>query len=123
MSHALRLSALGNRVYLLGGEMKSVTEIVFGEDTIRALSRIRFTKGFFGTNGISLRSGCTTPDPREAAVKAAALAACRQRYILADESKFKAESNVRFAAFEDATVITNLTPEDELRSAENIITV
>ena len=123
VNHALRLSTMGFRVYLLGGEIKSVTEIVLGEDALRMLSKFRFTKGFFGTNGISLVGGFTTPDPREAAVKAAAMSACRQSYILADESKFRTESNVRFARYEDAAVITNRVPEGDWKKQDNIITV
>jgi len=123
VNHALRLSAMGFRVYLLGGEIKSVTEIVLGEDALRMLSKFRFTKGFFGTNGISLTGGFSTPDPREAAVKAAALSACRQSYILADESKFRTESNVRFAHYDDATVITNWIPDGEWKKQDNIVTV
>ena len=100
-----------------------MTEIVLGEDALRMLSKFRFTKGFFGTNGISLAGGFTTPDPREAAVKAAAMSACRQSYILADESKFRTESNVRFARYEDAAVITNRVPEGDWKKQDNIITV
>ena len=123
VNHALRLSSMGIKVFLLGGEMKSITEIVFGESTVYALSNFHFSKGFFGTNGISLAGGYSTPDPREAAVKAKALEACRQRYILADESKFLAESYVRFARFEDATVITNRAPEGDLKYQKNLIIV
>ena len=123
VSHALRLSAMGIHVYLLGGEIKSVTEIVVGEDAVRALSRFRFTKGFFGTNGISLAGGFSTPDPREAAIKATALSACRQSYILADESKFLTESNVRFAHYEEATIITNCIPEEDWKKQDNIVIV
>ena len=121
VNHALRLSAMGIRVYLLGGEMKSVTEIVLGEDTLQALSKFHFTKGFFGTNGISLTGGYSTPDPREAAVKAAALSACRQSYILADESKFNAESNVRFADYDQAKIITNRVPKGNWKKQKNIL--
>ena len=121
VNHALRLSAMGFRVYLLGGEMKSVTEIVLGEDTLRSLSKYHFTKGFFGTNGISLDGGFTTPDPREAAVKAAALSACRQSYILADESKFNAGSNVRFAEYGQAVIITNRVPKGNWKKQKNIL--
>lgn len=121
--HALRLSSLGFRVYLLGGELKAGAELVLGEVTVRAISGFRFSKGFFGTDGISPDDGCTTPDPREAAVKAAAFAACRQPYILADESKFHMASNVRFARFEEATVITNRAPEGDLTDRKNILVV
>ena len=99
VSHALRLAALDVRVILLGGEVKSVTETAVGEETLEYLEKFRFTKGFFGTNGISLENGFSTPDPKEAAIKTKALYASRRSYILADESKFGVESNVRFADF------------------------
>ena len=123
LRHALRLASMGFQVYLPGGGLKAGAELVLGEETVRALSRFRFSKGFFGTAGISPTDGCTTADPREAAVKAAALAACRQPYILADESKFRTASFVRFADFGEATVITNRAPEGELQNRDNVLVV
>ena len=123
VSHALRLAALDVRVILLGGEVKSVTETAVGEEALEYLEKFRFTKGFFGTNGISLENGFSTPDPKEAAIKTKALYACRRSYILADESKFGVESNVRFADFKDAKVITTAAPDGEWKKQKNIIQV
>ena len=123
VSHALRLAALDVRVILLGGEVKSVTETAVGEETLEYLEKFRFTKGFFGTNGISLENGFSTPDPKEAAIKTKALYASRRSYILADESKFGVESNVRFADFKDAKVITTAAPDGEWKKQKNIIQV
>ena len=123
VSHALRLAALDVRVILLGGEVKSVTETAVGEETLEYLEKFRFTKGFFGTNGISMENGFSTPDPKEAAIKTKALYASRRSYILADESKSGVESNVRFADFKDAKVITTVAPEGEWRKQKNIIQV
>ena len=123
VNHALRLAALDVRVILLGGEVKSVTETAVGEETLDYLEKFRFTKGFFGTNGISLENGFSTPDPKEAAIKRKALYASRRSYILADESKFGVESNVRFADFKDAKVITTAAPDGEWKKQKNIIQV
>ena len=123
VSHALRLAALDVRVILLGGEVKSVTETAVGEEALEYLEKFRFTKGFFGTNGISLENGFSTPDPKEAAIKTKALYASRRSYILADESKFGVESNVRFADFKDAKVITTAAPDGEWKKQKNIIQV
>ena len=123
VSHALRLAALDVRVILLGGEVKSVTETAVGEETLEYLEKFRFTKGFFGTNGISMENGFSTPDPKEAAIKTKALYASRRSYILADESKFGVESNVRFADFKDAKVITTAAPDGEWKKQKNIIQV
>ena len=59
----------------------------------------------------------------EAAIKTKALYASRRSYILADESKFGVESNVRFADFKDAKVITTTAPDGEWKKQKNIIQV
>ena len=65
-----------------------------------------FTKGFFGTNGVTEEEGCTTPDANEAMVKQTAMEQCRERYVLADRTKFGQVSSVTFAAFEDVQILT-----------------
>lgn len=111
VAHAQRLAAQGNRVFLIGGELKSSTEAVVGSLATETLSRYHFTKGFFGTNGISKSEGFTTPDVGEAQVKRTAMRQCRDRYILADSSKFGSISAVTFAALEDAVILTDEIPE------------
>ena len=54
---------------MIGGEIKAVTEALVGEEALEQLDKYNFTKGFFGTNGIDLKRGFTTPDQKEAAVK------------------------------------------------------
>ena len=70
---AQRLAAQGNRVLLIGGELKSSTEAVVGAQAIELLRKYHFTKGFFGTNGITKEEGFTTPDVVEAQVKQTAV--------------------------------------------------
>ena len=96
----------GYRVFLLGGEMRAVTEAIIGEDALENLEKYNFTKGFFGTNGVDLEKGFTTPDPKEAAVKKKALHHCSTAFVLADKSKFNQISSVRFAEIQDAEIIT-----------------
>ena len=57
VAHAQRLAAQGNRVLLIGGELKSSTEAVVGAQAIELLRKYHFTKGFFGTNGITKEEG------------------------------------------------------------------
>ena len=59
VAHAQKLAAQGNRVFLVGGELKSSTEAVIGAQAMETLERYHFTKGFFGTNGISRNEGFT----------------------------------------------------------------
>ena len=103
---ARKLARSGITSYLIGGELKASTEAVVGNDAVLHLAKYNFTKGFFGTNGISAATGFTTPDPNEALVKKTAFDRCRERYILADSSKFSQVSPVTFAPFDGATIIT-----------------
>ncbi len=77
MVHAQTLAGRGFKVLLVGGELKSTTEAVIGNQAMNTIRGYHFTKGFFGTNGLTRKSGCTTPDANEAAVKAAAMEQCR----------------------------------------------
>ncbi len=104
--HARKLVEKGYTVYLPGGQMKAVTEALIGEDTIESIRKFHFTKGFFGTNGIDVEAGFTTPDIREANVKRYACAQCKEIYIMSDSSKFGTISPVTFLPFEKANVLT-----------------
>ena len=108
--HAQTLAGRGFKVLLVGGELKSSTEAVIGNQAMNTLRGYHFTKGFFGTNGITKKSGCTTPDANEAAVKAVAMEQCRECYVLCDSSKFDNISSVTFADFYHSTVITDKIP-------------
>ncbi len=106
VAHAQKLAGMGAKVYLLGGELKSSTEAIVGNSVVRALGGFHFTKGFFGTNGISQKDGFTTPDAEEAIIKETAMAQCQKAYVLADTSKFHKVSSVTFGALSDATILT-----------------
>ena len=110
VAHAQSLAERGFKVFLVGGELKGSTEAVIGNQAMNTLREYHFTKGFFGTNGITKKSGCTTPDANEAAAKSAAMQQCRECYVLCDSSKFDNISSVTFADFYRSTVITDKIP-------------
>ena len=80
--HARKLAAKGFHVHLPGGEFKSVTEAIVGEEALESLQKYNFTIGFFGTNGVDIEAGYTTPGLREAKVKEYAMKRCRECYVL-----------------------------------------
>lgn len=84
---------------------------VVGSIAVQMVQQYHFTKGFFGTNGISRTTGFTTPDSNEAAVKQKALEHCLTKYVLEDSSKFNQVSAVPFADFSDAEILTDTVPE------------
>ena len=71
--HAKKLIQKGCTTYILGGELKLITEAIVGVEAINSLRKYNFTKGFFGVNGVSIKNGFTTPDIREAMVKEEAI--------------------------------------------------
>lgn len=107
VDHAQRLVKKGMKVILLGGELKASTEAVIGSQAVQLLMNYHFTKGFFGTNGITRKTGFTTPDINEAAVKSMAMEQCRSCYVVADSSKFDVVSSVSFAGFYGAVILTD----------------
>lgn len=122
VSHAQTLAKMGIRVYLVGGELKSSTEAVIGSQAMQMIQMYHFTKGFFGTNGITKREGFTTPDTNEAIVKSTAMKQCKDAYILADESKFGQVSSVTFGEFRDAKILTEEIPE-EYQESRNVLKI
>lgn len=112
IGHARLLAEKGYKVYVLGGEFKPTTEAIVGEEALALLAKYNFTKGFFGTNGITVKQGFTTPDLKEALVKQKALESCKDVYVLADDSKFSKISNVSFAPFDKAIIITTKLTQD-----------
>ncbi len=122
VAHAQRLVSMKKKVLLIGGELKATTEAVVGSQAIRTIQGYHFTKGFFGSNGVARKSGCTTPDASEAMVKQTAMEQCASCYVLCDESKFGHVSSVTFAPFHGTTIITDRVHAG-YEDCENIIEV
>lgn len=106
LSIAQHLAQKGWKVFVSGGRLKSITGALIGGEAIDSLRKFNFTVGFFGTNGIDVTSGYSTPDIEEARMKTEAMKRCDQAYILADSSKFNVVSSVSFADLSKAEIIT-----------------
>jgi DeoR family transcriptional regulator, fructose operon transcriptional repressor len=102
-------------VIMLGGRVRGRTMAAVGDWATAALASIHVDVAFMATNGISVERGLTTPDPNEAATKAAMIAAARRTVLLADHTKI---GNDYFARFGDLdavdTFITDTGAETEL---------
>ena len=107
--HAKKLLERGIRTFIIGGEVKILTEAIVGSSAVDDLKKYNFSKGFFGTNGVSNKNGYTTPDVNEAMVKREAIKRCIEPYVLADESKIEEVSFVTFANINDSSLITSMT--------------
>lgn len=121
--HAEKLAARGYSVYIPGGQLKTITEAVVGEEAVESLQKYHFTKGFWGTNGVSRAAGFTTPDMKEAMVKSLSMQHCVERYVLADISKFSRVSNVTFADFDSAVILTSGELPEEYTNLKSIYNI
>ena len=121
--HARKLIQKKCTTYILGGELKLATEAIVGAETVNALRKDNFTKGFFGVNGVDIERGFTTPDIKEAMVKSEALHRSKKRYILCDNSKFDEISSVTFADIKEAKIITTVLENNRYRQEAEILEV
>jgi DeoR family fructose operon transcriptional repressor len=116
---AARLSSTpGIALQILGGRVRGLTQAAVGQATVDAAQRLRPDVAFIGANGVHPSFGLSTPDPEEAAVKAAFVRSARRIVVLADSSKLDAETLVQFASLKDLdTLITDSEPSPELAAA------
>ena len=117
VSLALALANRGARTIVIGGDVKAGTE------ALDALSRYNFSKGFWGTNGVTREQGFTTPDTSEAMVKLESMKHARERYVLADASKIGVVTPVTFSRFEDSTLVTCGAVDPAISALSNVVEV
>lgn len=111
-------STQGIALQILGGRVRGLTQAAVGQSTVEAAHKLRPDIAFVGANGIHATFGLSTPDPEEAAVKAAFVTSARRVVALADSSKLDAETLVQFATLKDVdTLITDSEPSAELAAA------
>lgn len=123
IAHAKKLVQKGFTAYLVGGELKPVTEAIVGSEALISLEKYNFTIGFWGANGVSLNTGFSTPDVNESLVKQKSMGQCRKKYILCDSSKFNQVSPVTFADFGAAEIITTKVNDENYKKCKNILEV
>ena len=115
VAHARLLAQKGCRVFLPGGMLRPQTEAIIGAAALSAIQQYNFTKAFMGANGVALEAGFTTPDPEEAAVKAAAIHRAREAWFLVDDSKFAKVYPAVITDLRSGAILTNRCPNPKYR--------
>ncbi|UDI77751.1 DeoR/GlpR transcriptional regulator [Staphylococcus taiwanensis] len=92
------------KVYLLGGEMRELTESFVGEMANALLKTKRFSKMFFSCNGIK-EADVLTSTVDEAYTQQLALERSVETYLLIDSSKIGKEDFTQLCKLEDLTAI------------------
>jgi DeoR/GlpR family transcriptional regulator of sugar metabolism len=101
-------------VILIGGRLFSHSVVAVGAAAIEAVSRIHADTFFMGVTGIHPRTGLTTGDYEEAAVKRALSAAAAETWVLASSEKLNAASPYGVVGLEDVTGIITEKETDPL---------
>ncbi len=112
---ARSLKVKGYVVYVIGGEFKLTTDAFIGSMARETLGKFVFDLGFFGTNGIDLQQGFTTPEYEEAMIKQTAMNQSKKPYVLADHTKFGVRTTVSFHPLDGATIITDHIDDDNFK--------
>ena len=115
VAHARTLAQKGCRVFLPGGLLRPQTEAIIGAAALTAIQQYNFTKAFMGANGVALDSGFTTPDPEEAAVKAAVIRRARETWFLVDDTKFAQVYPAVICDLHSGAILTNRCPNPKYR--------
>ncbi|HUR01529.1 MAG TPA: DeoR/GlpR family DNA-binding transcription regulator [Nonomuraea sp.] len=105
-------------VIMLGGRVRGRTLATVDDWALRPLSQLHVDVAFMATNGCSAAKGLTTPDPAEAAIKRAMVAAAERSVLLADHTKFTNTYLASFAELNEIDVVITDTGLDLALAAE-----
>lgn len=122
-AHASKLADKGFTAFIIAGQLKKSTAAIIGTSAVESLQSYNFTKGFFGTNGISIQAGFSTPDPIEASVKKTAVRRCQKAFVLADSTKFDKITPITFAELREAFIITDILKDKKYLNHTKILEV
>jgi DeoR family glycerol-3-phosphate regulon repressor len=85
----------GNRVFLVGGELRGDDGALFGGEAVRFVERFRCRAALLSIGGIDLGSGFMDFHPEEAEFSQAVIAQANRVIVAADHSKFGRQASVR----------------------------
>jgi DeoR/GlpR family transcriptional regulator of sugar metabolism len=90
-------------VILIGGKMYKHSVVAVGAAAIEAIGKIRADTYFMGVTGVNAKTGLTTGDFEEAAVKRALSQAAAETFVLASAEKLGAASPYAVVPLEDVS--------------------
>ncbi|MFS1664335.1 DeoR/GlpR family DNA-binding transcription regulator [Streptococcus sp. zg-JUN1979] len=111
------------RVFLLGGEMRQVTESFVGEITNSILETMHFNKMFFSSNGVK-DNEVMTSTVAEAYTQKLAFAHSLERYLLLDSSKVGKSDFASLCQLSQLTaVLTDSVSQEALKQLAKYVEV
>ncbi len=102
-------------VILIGGRLFKHSVVAVGAATFETISHIHADTFFMGVTGVHPKTGLTTGDYEEAAVKRALCRASAETLVLASSEKLNAASPYEVVGLEDVSgIITERNVEEDL---------
>ncbi len=102
----VELGEPGFHYYLVGGQFQPRSYSVAGRFATENLGQVYANKAILGTDGFSLKHGCTVPSNAEAEIVRQMIRQTKGEIILvADHSKWGVVSNFQIAAIEELTTL------------------
>lgn len=99
-------------VMTIGGRVRAESYAEVDAWALERLASLNVDVAFIGTNALDPVWGLSTPDPAEAAVKAAIIGSAQRSVLMVDQSKFGMRAAFRYAGIEDVDlVVTNRADE------------
>lgn len=93
------LSFQNIKLILIGGEVTAERKAMYGPIANTNISRYHADKAFIGADGISLRSGLSSYDEKEADITLQMVENADKTFLLCDSSKIEKNSFIKFAPF------------------------
>jgi len=101
----------GNRVFLVGGELRGDDGALFGGEAVRFVERYRCRVALLSIGAIDLNGGFMDFHPEEAEFSQAVIAQASRVVVTADHSKFGRQATVKVCNLADVdTLITDRPP-------------
>ena len=111
------------RVYLIGGEMRHITEAFVGEMANAMLEKLRFSKMFFSSNAVN-KGAVMTSTLDEAYTQQLALSNSIEKYLLIDHTKVGKEDFTSFCQLNELTaVVMDYEDEEKVETIKTYIEV
>jgi DeoR family fructose operon transcriptional repressor len=105
-------------IVLVGGTLRRNYHCLTGSMTVRDIQSFGVDKAFIATNGISAKSGLSTPDINIAEVKKALIDIALEVIVICDNSKLGSVAFAKFAPIKmvDLLITDNNADPDELKA-------
>lgn len=101
------------KVFLLGGEMRQISESFVGEITNTSLERMHFSKMFFSANGI-FENDVMASSIEEAYTQKLAITNSVEQYLLLDSTKIGKKDFTTFSTLDNLTAVVTDSEDVEL---------